>query len=223
MASDYDGYRDLVKDGETGLLVPTMGQASTDDADLLAPLIFDNQYHLLLAQRTVVDIPALAEALRSLIESPELRTTMGGRARRRVVDHFTWDAAVDRHLRLWDELWRAPVDAEKLREANHPQAMPFGRLFGHYASDTLSGDVKVKAGRTGDAFYRGRDFPMLYSGLTWTIDPEVAKKIVFLARKPIDSATLIHKLVELVPHLDRQSAENHVLWSLKHDILELVK
>ena|GEM_PF-4879070 len=44
IASDYDGYRDLVVDGETGFLIPTLGPATTDDTDALANLLFDDQY-----------------------------------------------------------------------------------------------------------------------------------------------------------------------------------
>lgn len=220
VVSDYDGYRDIVVHGETGLLVPTVGPGRTDDADLLAPVLFDNQYHLLLAQRTAVEIPALARALGSLIADPALRRKLGQAARQRVCDEFSWPGVIRQYVELWDDLWQAPVDADGLRHVAHPQAMPFGRLFGHYASRVLSPDTVVRAGRTGEAFYRDRDFPTLYSGLTWTIDPDLARKLVFLARKPVDSAGLIRKLVELEPHVDEISAENHVLWALKHDILE---
>lgn len=222
VASAYDGYRDIIEDGVTGLLVQTMGMDETPDADLLAPLLYDNQYHLLLAQRTVVEIPALAEALRTLIESPDIRRAMGRAARQRVEAHFTWEGVIASHVALWDALWEQPVD-EALRDVPHPQAMPYGRLFGHYPSRNLSDETVVRAGRTGDAFYRGRDFPMLYSGLTWTIDPEVAKKLVFLARKSLDVGSLVRNLVEILPHLDASSAKNHVMWSLKHDILERVE
>ena len=222
VVSDYDGYRDIVVHGETGLLVDTVGPDRTDDADLLAPVLFDNQYHLLLAQRTAVEIPALAEALGTLIADPVLRRRLGRAARERIREKFSWPGVIRKYVRLWDDLWEVPVDADRLRHAAHPQGMPFGRLFGHYASRALSPDTVVRAGRTGEAFYRGRDFPTLYSGLTWTIDPEVARKLVFLARKPVDSAGLIRKLTELEPHVDEVSAENHVLWALKHDILERV-
>lgn len=223
VASEYDGYRDIVTHGETGLLVPTVGADETPDADLLAPLLFDNQYHLLLSQRTAVEVPALAEALRRLIDSPEERQAMGAAARRRVEGEFSWPVVMERYVSLWEDLWARPVDADSLREIPHPQAMPFGRLFGHYTTRTLGPDVLLKAGRTGEAFYRGRDYPALYSGMSLSVDPEVVKKLVFLARKSIDSATLIRKLIQVEPGLDENSAKNHMLWSLKHDILERVK
>jgi glycosyltransferase involved in cell wall biosynthesis len=223
VASEYDGYRDIVVHGQTGLLVPTIGPDATPDADIMAPVTYDNQYHLLLAQRTVVEIPALAAALKTLIDSPEARRAMGEAARRRVLERYTWPEVIRRHAALWDDLWRAPVDPAPLRAIEHPQAMPYGRLFGHYTTRILDHATMVRAGATGEAFYRGRDFPMLYSGLTGTIDPDAARKLVFLARKAVDTGTLIRKLVEVTPGMDEASANNHVLWSLKHDILELLK
>ncbi|MFH1913651.1 MAG: glycosyltransferase family 4 protein [Pseudomonadota bacterium] len=222
IASDYDGYRDIVVSGETGLLVPTIGPDRTDDIDLLAPLTYDNQYHLLLAQRTAVEIPALADALKTLIDSPDMRRAMGAAARRRVMTDYSWPVVIERHVRLWDDLWREPVDPAPLREARHPQAMPYAELFGHYPSRTLDPAFMVKPGATGEAFYRGRDFPPLYCGLTGTIDPEIARKLVFLARKSIDTASLIRNLVDSVPGMDHVAAASHVLWSLKHDILERI-
>jgi glycosyltransferase involved in cell wall biosynthesis len=223
IASEYDGYRDIIVDGETGLLVPTMGPAETPDVDLLSPITYDNQYHLMLAQRTVVEIPALAAALKKLIESPDLRQTMGKAARERVLDKFTWSTVIQEYVALWDRLWAESVDDEVVRNCAHPQAIPYGRTFGHYTSQTLASDTMLKAGRTGEAFYRDKDFPTLYEGIKSVIDLDVIKKTVFFARKAIDTATLIRKLVAVAPDIDAGQAENHVLWALKHDILEHVK
>lgn len=220
VASEYDGYRDIIAHGETGLLVPTLGPETTPDADVLAPVVFDNQYHLLLSQRTVVEVPALAEALKTLIESPDLRRTMGAAARQRVLDNFSWQTVISQYVQLWDDLRGLPVDETGLSETAHPQAIPYGRIFGHYTTRTLTPETMVRAGRTGEAYYRGKDFPTLYSGMTLSIKPELTKKLVFLARKSVDTGTLIRKFMDVEPSLDENAAKNHVLWSLKHDILE---
>lgn len=223
IASEYDGYRDIIRHGETGLLIPTIGPDATPDVDCVAQILFDSQYHLHLAQRTAVLIPSLAEGLRQLIDSPVLRRTMGQAARKRVERYFSWDRVLEQYVKLWDDLWGEPVDENAVRGISHPQAMPFGRLFGHYTSQTLADDILLVAGRTGEAFYRDKDFPTVYEGLFGSIDPDVVRKLVFLARKPIDTATLIRKLVELASHMDSIYAKNHILWSLKQDILEVVE
>ncbi len=223
VVSDYNGYRDIVVHGETGLLVPTIGPDATIDANILAPLTFGNQYHQLLSQRTAVEIPALAGALQILIGSPETRMKMGIKARERVLEKFTWQTVIEQHIALWDDLWEFPVDAAMFRHDPHPLALPYGEIFGHYTTDVLAPESLLRAGRTGEAFYRDKDYPTLYSGMSLTIDPNVAKKLVFLARKPVDTDTLIRKLTEVDSQIDVDSAKNHILWSLKHDILERIK
>lgn len=109
VVSDYDGYRDIVVHGETGLTVPTLAPLTTPDVDMLAPVFFDSQYHLLLAQQTVVDVPALADALARLATDAGLRARMGAAARARVLAEFTWDGVAARWLDLWEALWRQPA------------------------------------------------------------------------------------------------------------------
>nr|WP_319541353.1 glycosyltransferase family 4 protein [uncultured Pseudodesulfovibrio sp.] len=220
VASDYDGYKDIVEHGKTGLLVRTTGAGNTSDVDIEAPLTFDSEYHLRLSQRTAVDIPTLSDSLKLLIDSLELRQTMGTAGRKRVEKEFSWPVIIRQYVELWDFLWTEPVDAEPLRDVAHPLAPEFGRIFGHYTSDVLCDDTVLKAGRTGEAFYRGRDFPNLYVGLDMSIDLEVVKKLVFFGRKPVDTHTLIRKASEVAPHMDVARIENHILWALKQDILE---
>lgn len=220
VASDYDGYKDIVIHGETGLLVATTGPARTPDLDAMAPLSFDSDYHLGLAQRTAVSVPGLAEALRALIDSPDLRRSMGAAARKRVEETFSWPAVIDRYVALWDALWEEPADAEPLRDTPHPLAPDFGRLFGHYPTRTLFGGTLLRAGRTGEAFYRDRDYPNLYAGMHDAIDLDVIRKIAFFSRKPVDTATLMRKVSDIAPQLDVTKVENHILWALKQDILQ---
>ncbi|WP_147819403.1 glycosyltransferase family 4 protein [Salidesulfovibrio onnuriiensis] len=221
IASDYDGYKDLVVDGETGIRVPTVGAVSTLDADLMAPFVFDSQYHLMLAQQTVVRIPDLAEAIRSLVENSDLRRSMGAAARRRVEENYSWSAVIRQYVQLWDELWREPVDEEALRALRHPGHITYSEIFGHYCTQNLSPDMALRTGRTGEAMYRGKDFPLLYAGMERIIDPEVLRKIAFLARKSIHCDELLRKIAEISSAMLRDRAEYHVLWALKHDILEL--
>jgi glycosyltransferase involved in cell wall biosynthesis len=220
VASDYDGYRDIVVHGETGWLVPTMGPAETPDVDLAAPLNFDSRCHLSLAQATSVDIPALAEGIKRLVLDPKLRAAMGAAGRARVRRLFHWPVVIGRYAALWDELWREPAEPGPLRDLIHPLAPEYGRVFGHYPTRTLDDTVKLTMGRTGGAFYRNRDFPNLYAGLKDAIDPETVRRLAFFARNPVDSATLIRKASDVAPHLNVTQIKNHILWALKQDILQ---
>lgn len=219
VVSDYDGYRDLVQDGSTGLLVPTLGPGPTPDVDALAPLVFDNQSHLLLAQQTVVDVPALARALARLVRQPELRRAMGRAARERVLAEFTWASVVRRHVELWDALWAEPVDEAALRGRAHPLHMPYGAAFAGYPTAGWDDALALRWSRTGEAVYRGQDFITVCAGLEGLVDPEHVSRLVFFARNALGAGALAAK-VAAGCGLDAGQARFLVLWALKHDLLE---
>ena len=74
VASRVGGIKEVVVDGETGLLVPPG------------------------------DSVRLGRALRRLIEDPKLGARMGRKGRRRVLQHFTWDRIAEKTLRLYRSL-----------------------------------------------------------------------------------------------------------------------
>lgn len=245
VASDYDGYRDIVAHGETGLTVPTLAPVATPDVDMLAPVFFDSQYHLLLAQQTVVDVPALADALARLATDADLRARMGAAARARVLAEFTWDGVAARWLDLWEALWRQPApgghggyvapageedahgaadagaDAEalrELREAVHPLHMPYAEVFGAYPTTLLDRDMMLCWTRAGQAVYRKQEFPVLYAGVDRQVPPVLLQRMLFAARRAAPAGQLLDMLAG--EGMARESATFLLLWALKQDLLE---
>jgi glycosyltransferase involved in cell wall biosynthesis len=88
VASRVGGLPEIVADGETGLLVPPEAPA------------------------------ALAEALRSLIRSPERRRELGKAARARAVERYDWRRCAQAMERLYEAaLAETDPAAEREREA----------------------------------------------------------------------------------------------------------
>lgn len=220
VASDYDGYRDLVEHGRTGFLVPTMGPGETGELDRMAPLLFDNEYHLMLSQQTAVDVPALAGGVARLLADPDLRRTMGAAARARVEERFSWEKVVDAYVELWDRLWERPANGAA-GSGLHPLAVPFGRVFASYPSTPFDEDLRIRWSRAGEAVYRGRDFVSIYRGLGTAVTPDDVRKVAFLARKAQPCGVLLPKVRELLGRSDEE-ARFLILWCLKNDYLERV-
>ncbi len=221
VASDYDGYRDIVDHGRTGFLAPTLGLADTGPRDVLAPLCYDNYTHLRLAQGLAVDVAAVAEALGRLAGDPGLRRAMGAAGRARLEAGFTWDVVVAEHVRLWESLAAAPVpDRERLRAVPHPSALAYGEMFAGYPTQVLSDAVRLVWSRAGRAVYRGRDFPLVYEGLGGEISPTALRTLLFLARGGCPGRMLAARLAAAEPSLDLFAAAFHVVWALKQDLLE---
>jgi D-inositol-3-phosphate glycosyltransferase len=142
VASDWSGYRDLVVDGVTGLLIPTSWDpAAAACASLFAPLDFTHRAEHFLAQRTVVDIDALRQALRTLLDDPNLRRSFGAAGKARVREHFTWSAVIPRFYALWEEQLELCAAFETGRIAR--PWVNYSHLYSHFASFSQSRETPI--------------------------------------------------------------------------------
>ena len=235
IASDFDGYKDTVIHGVTGLLAPVTGFGASGETNALAAVWLDNQYHFKLAQETAVDVPALAESLARLAQDRDLRERMGEAAKRHVREQFAWPHVIARYCSLWDELWTIPLDHEReqsLRAADHPLQMDFARIFRAHFTGVVSADTAMTVRRTalGEAFYRGV-FPTLpYAGLDMMLDTDALRRLLFLARRPVSGAAALAELAahfaktDAAPPLPAAFPEERaaflLLWALKQDLVE---
>ncbi|MCJ7830046.1 MAG: glycosyltransferase, partial [Desulfobacterales bacterium] len=85
VASAVGGIPDVVTDGETGRLV-SFAPVGPDNAEPRDP------------QRFARD---LADGIQALIDRPDLGRTLGLQARRRVEDHFSWQAVAERTMAFY--------------------------------------------------------------------------------------------------------------------------
>lgn len=220
VASDFDGYRDLVVHGETGFLAPTLGPGTTAETEALSGVWFDNQYHLQLAQQSAVSVPATAKAVAALARDAGMRARFGQAARKRVLENYTWDQVVKKHVALWEELAATPVARP---EARHPLHPSYPDIFGGYYTGILTRDaaaaLTVQWTEFGEAVYRGHDFPAVYAGIERLVSLEELRRLLFRARKPVRAAAV---LPENVDPVGEERAAFLLLWALKHDLLEQV-
>ncbi|MGH6718544.1 MAG: glycosyltransferase family 4 protein, partial [Alphaproteobacteria bacterium] len=108
VAADWDGYRESVRHGVDGFLVPTVTPEPGAGADLA------RRYHLGVdsydryiggtAMAVAVDIGAATEAFARLIGDAELRRRMGAAGRARARADFDWGVVVRRYQDLWAAL-----------------------------------------------------------------------------------------------------------------------
>ena len=238
IASDFDGYRDIVAHEETGWLIPTLGFTGSDSLETDALWWYDNQYHLRLAQESVVDVPALAEALALAGVNAEERRRMGEAGRRRIRESFSWDTVIKRYVALWDALASTPLrpdEEEHLRRSRHPQHMRFARYFrGHFSAildDPTLENMRLKRTPTGEALYRGVLPTLMYAGMEHMLDEEAVKLLLLATRKTIPAKECLEALMRYFEARDdtrqklaqknvRENAEFTLLWCLKQDYVE---
>ncbi len=123
VASDWNGYRDLVEDGRTGFLVPTamVGEATAGaTARLLTGELNYDHFLAEISQATAVDVPAMAAALTRLVSDQDLRLRMGVAGCTRAREHFSWAKVIGAYEGLWrrqneERLRAARLDAGRAR------------------------------------------------------------------------------------------------------------
>jgi glycosyltransferase involved in cell wall biosynthesis len=104
VASDWSGYRDLVVDGQTGFLIPTLSSnAVAEYASGGVSCLEGHAKEHFLAQRTVINLGVLQDRLASLIRNVEVRRRMGDEAVRHVRANFAWSKVIRRFGELWSE------------------------------------------------------------------------------------------------------------------------
>lgn len=159
VVSDWDGYRDTVRDGVDGFTVPTWLPLAGSGGDIVLPndtLIGEaarernyNHYCGVVSQCTVVDTGKAADALTTLAESPDLCRRMGAAGRQRARENYDWAAVVDAYQDLWRELGHirsradetaVPVDGRPL---NPLRDDPF-QVFAGYATEVVDGETMVE-------------------------------------------------------------------------------
>lgn len=123
VVSDWDGYRDTVRDGVDGFRIPTLMPPPGSGADLaqrhaLGVDTYD-MYCAYTSSMVAVDVKATAQAFERLIASDSLRQSMGESGRQRVLGHFDWRVIIPRYEELW-----ADLDARRAAEARAPHNLP---------------------------------------------------------------------------------------------------
>lgn len=152
VASDWNGYRDLVVHGETGYLLPTT-MIRDAAADITSRLFLGEiSYDHFLAecsQTVAVNVSAAAQAYARLLDDADLRRRMGAAGHRRVLDCFTWQHVIE----TYEELWRSQERERRVQLARSGAASrplqgpakypPLEYTFAGYPSALLSGDDRL--------------------------------------------------------------------------------
>lgn len=150
VASDWDGYRETVRDGVDGFLVPTTMPAGPGGAIFTAAheagRLDQAGFLGAVAATVAVDATAAAERIGRLADDPASRRRMGAAGRARAAE-FDWPAIVRRYLDLWDELGRrrraASSDPAPAR-GGRPDAWS---VFAHYPTRHLAADTRLRVVR----------------------------------------------------------------------------
>jgi starch synthase len=107
VVTDWVGFRDAVRHGVDGMLVPTLmappGEGREASLRYATLSIYYGAWLTVTARLTAVDIGAAAEAYRALAADSALRRRMGAAGQVRVRETFDWAAVIPQYQALWRE------------------------------------------------------------------------------------------------------------------------
>jgi glycosyltransferase involved in cell wall biosynthesis len=192
VASDFDGYRDLINEGVTGFRVPTYGARLPPAVMDLIGVLEPNLTGFLMAQTVAVDIGVLAKRIRQLIEDPTLRRTFGAAGKERARMLFAWPKVIAGYEAMWDELreaarnWRPPEEGPE-----DPQVGDLHAIFAHYQTSNLVATDKFRVSALGEEVIAGRlPGPAQHPDLIPLTDMELGPLVLELCRTK-EGATLL--------------------------------
>ena len=130
VATDWSGYREIVRDGVDGFLVPTAW--GVDEADGAPDLAFVFGTNEELSEHVAVDVDSLTESLSRLLEDKALRDRFGASGHQRASSHFLLERTVDDVVRVLQEA-RAECGPFST-PLTLPRPLRIARAFAGYAS-----------------------------------------------------------------------------------------
>lgn len=150
VVSDWDGYKDTVRNGVDGFRIPTLMPVAglADDLALRHALEIDtyDMYCGHTCMLIAVDVQATAEVFSRLFASAELRRQMGEAGRQRARELYDWSAIIPQYEALWAQLadiraQQAPLQM-KLAHPWPARMDPFA-AFAQYPTHTLNTNTRL--------------------------------------------------------------------------------
>jgi hypothetical protein len=232
VVSDWNGYKDTVRDGEDGFRVPTIMPGPGAGAELADRLFAGaetyDRFIGAASQAIAVDIDATAAALEKLAADANLRRRFGASAAARARAVFDWRVVIRRHQELWGELAERRRTAAEFPAASpgpglaaNPQALDPFVMFANYPSDTLGPRHRVALGDGGAAGFAAPFARQLsnYCAGDLLTQAEAAKLAERLATGPAS----VEELVRLLPAERRAVAERGIVWLAKYGAARIAK
>jgi glycosyltransferase involved in cell wall biosynthesis len=229
VVSDWNGYRDTVRDGIDGYRIPTVMPGPGAGPDLA--LRYDDgvdsfdMYCGHASQAVAVDGALLAQAYGRLIRDGELRRRLGEQARRRAELEFDWSVILRRYRTLWDELAERrradPVLAPPLPSRAPDRPDPF-KLFASYPTRCLTPASLVEL--TPDASlarvnqYRELAINRFAAGSLPTLE-DFGRLFGAIGPRPVE----VEELIDTLGPCDRPTLLRGLAWLCKMDLLRVVE
>ncbi len=142
IVTDWDGYRDTVRNNQDGFRIPTLS-LKTGQSDDLSYFYHSNitnydQYISYASQRVSVDIKKTIQKIDELVKNNDLRKKMGANGKSRVKNNYSWKVILNSYSDLRNHLNEKRNFSNLNKNTfNYIKAFDPNNLFKSYPSETL--------------------------------------------------------------------------------------
>jgi starch synthase len=226
VATDWNGFRDTVRHGVDGILVPTL-MAPPGEEGLVAAIHYATcniNYHAwlaLTARLTAVDIGAATEAFRVLAADPALRQRMGAAGQARVREAFDWAAIIPQYQALWREQeairLAAPATGVPVPDPRH---MDPTQAYAAWPSGTFHSSQRLRP----DPAAASADLPTLLRFTAPALSSDLGETKIsgLLAELYRRGEATARELLEVLEPAQRDAGPRALLWLLRVGLVAAV-
>lgn len=221
IATDWNGYRDIVQHGNTGYLVPTWWGKCDSMVNTLALMGDWEMDHFLLAQSVAYSIEELSHYLIKLLEDSDLRCAMGLKGRERVEREYEWKMIIARYEHIWQrQLQLEHSSADVKGDFNTPT---YWDTFNHYSSHRLSDKTAIVLTDFGRNILSGAETLLRYTEIELVLDDNL---LDFLMNRASSIPITKYDLCQLAGgnhHLwTDQLVTYHIMWLMKQGVINFI-
>lgn len=228
VAADWDGFRETVRHGETGFLVPTLWSPTLDaQAELQrlaeGPFGYGQRD---LHESVAVDVEVLTDALRQLLRDPSLRQRFGLRGQERCRQEFEQQQQSRKIVEVYLEQIDAAAEQAWTPPVLHPFSDPVVQRFLHYATRPIEDDDHLLQATPRALDPQQRATILSLAGITDRDSVAIVEALVALCPTPQSGASLATALAAArgsgAPSPTPEALRRHILRALKYGLLARV-
>ena len=241
VVSDWDGYKDTVRDGTDGFRIPTLTPPPGLAGDLAHRHALQiDTYDMYIGHTSAlvaIDANKLTRSFIELFKSPELRRRMGEAGRLNAIQNYDWRHIIRRYEELWDEQSNIRTADRNLLEGKNTQSKRNMRpiwparldptiAFANYGTLHLAPNTKLTlseqtAGHALEKLAEYKGLAMVnFAEYMFPTDAEI-KSVFEIAERNLPQSSSAEDLLHGASELRRPFVFRGLVWLCKLGLLQL--
>lgn len=210
IVSDWSGYKDIVEEGNTGFLIPTIFPAMPParSSQFSEPFLSD-----ISAVATSVDVGCLVDRMFLLATRGDLRRSLGDQGRRKAAEQYGWKRIVEMYDDLFDHLREESKRFQDRESKTRANAISPSTVFSHYPTMNLQETMRVSRKDGGQ-----REYVLSLACHGYPDAAALVKTLESIPRTAISVRELC-SLMEIKAGVERREVFLHVGRLMKYDLI----